>query len=218
MSLGEQRGANAPECIHEGEDATEPWPEGELARRRHLAVWVAREIMPHEDRVRAWFKRARLSPEDIDDVIQEAYCRISMLKAVDHIDSPSAYFFSIARNLLLRRLKRQRIVSFEAIAEIEAYRDDATPSPEEQTGSHLAYERMMTMIAALPERCRRIVELRKIEGWSHREIADHLGMTEKAVEKQIWVGVRAVREAWNTAERRAGLRLDPVETGVRGQR
>lgn len=151
-------------------------------------------------------------------MIQEAYCRIAMLTAIDHIDAPSAYFFSIVRNLLLRRLKRQRIVSFEAIAEIEAYRDDATPSPEEQTGSHLAYERVRALIAALPERCRRIVELRKIEGWSHREIAGHLGMTEKAVEKQIWVGVRAVREAWHTAERRAGQQLDRPEPGVRSLR
>lgn len=207
--------------VRKGEDATERWPQGELARRRHLAVWVAREIMPHEARVRAWFQRARLSPEDVDDVIQEAYCRIAMLEAVDHIDSPAAYFFSIARNLLLRRIKRQRIVSFEVIAEIEAYRDDATPSPEEQAGSLMAFERMMKLIANLPERCRRIVELRKIEGWSHREIADHLGMTEKAVEKQIWVGVRAVREAWRSAESRAEQHLEQsasVDHGVRGQR
>nr|WP_277923408.1 sigma-70 family RNA polymerase sigma factor [Sphingomonas sp. CARO-RG-8B-R24-01] len=218
VSKGIREARNTPARIRTGEDATERWPEGELARRRHMAVWVAREIMPHEGRVRAWFQRARLSPEDIDDVIQEAYCRIAMLKAVDHIDSPAAYFFSIARNLLLRRLKRQRIVSFEAFAEIEAYRDDATPSPEEQAGSHLAYDRMMELIANLPARCRRIVELRKIEGWSHREIADHLGMTEKAVEKQIWVGVRAVRDAWNLAERRAGMRLDLAEHGARSQR
>lgn len=182
-----------------------------------MAVWVAREIMPHEGRVRAWFQRARLSPEDIDDVIQEAYCRIAMLKAVDHIDSPAAYFFSIARNLLLRRLKRQRIVSFEAFAEIEAYRDDATPSPEEQAGSHLAYDRMMELIANLPARCRRIVELRKIEGWSHREIADHLGMTEKAVEKQIWLGIRTVRKAWSMAEDKALHAFEATDRQGKGQ-
>lgn len=201
-----------------GEAVTETGAQAELARRRHIAGWVAREILPHEERIRAWFRRNRLSPEDVDDLLQEAYCRVSMLASVDHIDSPHAYFFSIARNLLLRRLKRQQIVPFETIAEIEVYRDDAAASPEEQADSHLAYEKVTALIAALPERCRRIVELRKIEGWSQREIAEHLGMTEKAVEKQIWVGVRAVRQAWDAAERQSGNRLASLDRMAGGRR
>ncbi|WP_235522984.1 RNA polymerase sigma factor [Novosphingobium sp. Leaf2] len=173
---------------------------GEPARRRRIAVWVAREIMPHEARIRRWLARSRLSPEDIDEVMQEAYCRIAMLPSVDHIDQPVAYMSAIARNLMLRRLKRQQVVVFEAVSEIETWRDDRTPSPEEQAASRMSYERVMVIIAALPERCRRVVELRKIEGWSQKEIATHLGMTEKAVEKQVWTGVRAIRDAWLSVE------------------
>ena len=176
----------------------------ELERRRSLALWVAREILPHEDRVRAWFARRRLAPEDVDELMQEAYCRIAMLQTVDHIDCGHAYFFSIARNLLLRRLKRQQVVPLEAISEIESFRDTQTPSPEEQVSTRLAYERVMALIAGLPERCRRIVELRKIEGWSQKEIAAHLGISEKAVEKQVWVGVRAIREGWSAGGEPAG--------------
>lgn len=182
-----------------------------------LAGWVAREIMPHEARIRAWFGRARLSPEDVDDLMQEAYCRIAMLDAVDHISSPHAYFFSVARNLLLRRLRRQQIVPFEAISEIESYRDEDMPSPEEQTSSRMAYERVMALIANLPERCRRVVELRKIEGWSQKQIAEHLGMTEKAVEKQIWAGVRAVRDAWALAERPSDPGSAPAKREIGGR-
>lgn len=172
----------------------------ELAHRRGLALWVAREIVPHEGRIRAWFARKRLAPDDVDELMQEAYCRIAMLDTVDHIDCGHAYFFSIARNLLLRKLKRQQVVPFEAISEIESYRDTQTPSPEEQVAHRLACERVMSLIADLPERCRRIVELRKIEGWSQKEIAAHMGMSEKAVEKQVWVGVRAIREGWSLAQ------------------
>lgn len=163
--------------------------------RRQLAQWVAVEILPHEARIRTWLRRSRLSSDDVDEIVQEAYCRIAMLESVDHITVPDVYFFSIVRNLLLRRLKRQRIVPFETIAEIESFQDDR-PSPEQVIGSKLAYEKVLALIADLPERCRHIVQLRKIEGWSQREIAEHLGTTEKAVEKQIWIGIRAVREAW----------------------
>lgn len=182
-----------------------------------IAGWVAREIMPHEARIRAWFGRARLSSEDVDDLMQEAYCRIAMLDAIDHITSPRAYFFSVARNLLLRRLRRQQIVPFEVISEIDSYRDDETPSPEEQVSSRMTYERVMALIAALPERCRRIVELRKIEGWSQKQIAEHLGITEKAVEKQVWAGVRAVRDAWALAERQSGDPVAPAKRDVGGR-
>ncbi|WP_313538476.1 sigma-70 family RNA polymerase sigma factor [Sphingomonas sp.] len=155
--------------------------------------------------MRAWFARRRLAPEDVDELMQEAYCRIATLDSVDHIDCGHAYFFSIARNLLLRKLKRQQVVPFEAISEIESFRDTQTPSPEEQVSTRLAYERVMALIAGLPERCRRIVELRKIEGWSQKEIAAHMGMTEKAVEKQVWIGVRAIREGWSVADGATGV-------------
>ena len=179
----------------------------QLAQRRRTATWVAREIVPHEARIRRWLARARLSPEDIDEVMQEAYCRIAMLPAVDHIDQPLAYMFATARNLLLRRLKRQQVVVLEALSEIETWQDEATPSPEEQAASRISYERVLAIIGRLPERCRKVVELRKIEGWSQKEIAAHLGMTEKAVEKQVWTGVRAIRDAWAQAETQSECRM-----------
>jgi RNA polymerase sigma-70 factor (ECF subfamily) len=148
--------------------------------------------VPHEARIRRWLARSRLSPEDVDEVMQEAYCRIAMLPSVDHIAQPLAYMSAIARNLMLRRLKRQQVVVFEAVSDIETWRDE-TPSPEEQAASRISYER--------------VVELRKIEGWSQREIADHLGMTEKAVEKQVWTGVRAIRDAWLLAEAQSENRM-----------
>jgi len=176
---------------------------------------VAREILPHEARIRAWLGRSRLPPEDIDEVVQEAYCRIAMLDTFEHIDSPRAYFFSITRNLLLRRLKRGRIVSFETISQVEECHDLTTPSPEEQMAIRLACNRVLEMIAALPERCRRIVELRKIEGWSQKEIATHLGISEKAVEKQVWLGVKTVRDSWRRLQEPGDAR--PARK-VRGER
>jgi RNA polymerase sigma-70 factor (ECF subfamily) len=101
---------------------------------------------------------------------------------------------------LTRRLKRQRIVPFEAIAEIDAFVDDK-PSPERQVAGKIAYARILDMIELLPERCRQVMRLRKIEGWTQRAIAEHLGVTEKAIEKQIWTGVRMIREAWSRGSR-----------------
>lgn len=168
--------------------------------QRHLiAAWVASEVMPHEPRIRAWLSRRVIAREDVDDIIQEAYCRLAGLTAVDHIDIGHAYFFSIARNLLTRRLKRLQVVSLETIAEIESYQDEA-PLPDQVAGGRIVLAWVVTFMTQLPERCRQIVHLRKIEGWSQRQIAEHLNISEKVVEKQVWLGVKAIRKAWAEEE------------------
>ena len=71
-----------------------------VERRRRMAAWVTQHVIPHERAVRAWLAR-HASQEDVDDVIQESYSRCAALDSVDHIHRPDAYFFSIARNLLV---------------------------------------------------------------------------------------------------------------------
>lgn len=163
--------------------------------------------------MRAWLRRSRLSAEDIDELIQDCYCRFSMLDGIDHIERPRGYFFATARSLLVRQLSRAKIVSIEAYAEIDELGDATFPSPEQAAGSRLDYLRMLRFIADLPERCRTIVELRKIEGWSQKEIAAHLGVTEKVVEKQVWLGVRAIMRAWQSEELAVDRRLVAFEEG-----
>lgn len=176
-------------------------------KRLEIALWVAREVIPHEGRVRSILARSRVSAEDIDELIQEAYCRLAMLQDVEHIDSPSAYFLSVARNLLIRRLKRQQVVSLETVAEIDAYQDEM-PSPEDIVSDRSEYARLTRVLESLPARCRRIVELRKIEGWSQKQIAAHLGITEKAVEKQVWLGIKAIRAQLVPAPQPSSLNSD----------
>src|SRR5215471_17326626 len=113
-------------------------------------MWVITHILPHEPAIRARLQRARVAPEDVDDVIQEAYSRLAALDSFAHIDRPNAYFFSIVRNLLVRRLKRAKIVPIEPIAELESYADDTVFTPERETAARLEYARVRALIAALP--------------------------------------------------------------------
>ncbi|QJU60115.1 sigma-70 family RNA polymerase sigma factor [Sphingomonas sp. AP4-R1] len=161
------------------------------------ARWVSVHIIPCERQVRAWLSRWGVRQDDSDEIIQDAYCRIATLDTVSHIDDPRAYFFSIVRNLAIRRLRRESIVKIETIAEIDACHDLHGQSPERQAADRQEYECLLGLIRALPIKCRQIMELRKIEGWSQREIAQHLGISEKTVEKQLWLGLKAVRLGWS---------------------
>ncbi|MEW4468133.1 sigma-70 family RNA polymerase sigma factor [Parasphingorhabdus sp. JC815] len=175
-----------------------------------MAAWVTEHVIPHERPVRIWLAR-HASQEDVDDLIQESYSRLAALDSVDHIDRADAYFFSIARNLLVRRLRRSKIVPIEAIAEIDAFQDDMRPSPEREAGSRLEYRRILALIDGLPERRRRIVRMRKLDGYSQREIAKELGVTESIVENEVFRGVQAVLRAWREGETQAEQKLAVID-------
>lgn len=69
------------------------------AARAALVRWVATEIMPHEPGVRAWLLRSLPAGVDVDDVIQDAYCKLSSLQNHQHVARPDAFFFQTARNI-----------------------------------------------------------------------------------------------------------------------
>lgn len=184
----------------------------EQERRRRIVRWVAESVMPHEAKVRAWLARARMSQEDVDDVIQEAYCRLAALDGFEAIDRPDAYFFSIARNLLASQMRRARIVQIEAVAELEALAPfDEMPSPERHAAARIELARVRALVAALPERCRQIFEMRKLEGLPQREIAARLGVTESIIENDGAKGVRLILAALRGQEE---ADLAALERGV----
>jgi RNA polymerase sigma-70 factor (ECF subfamily) len=162
----------------------------EDAQRRDLVLWVAREVMPHEPAVRAWLARSVVAPEDADDIIQDAYCRISALDSVAYIESPRAFFFQIVRNLLLNQIKRSRIVRIDAA--LDAEHIEHSPSPETVAGDKREWSRVQRLLAALPERCRTVLELRKIDGIAQKDIAARLGISENVVENESSRGLRQI--------------------------
>jgi RNA polymerase sigma factor (sigma-70 family) len=159
--------------------------------RRRLVRWVAVHVMPHEPAVRAWLRRAVIQEGDVDDIIQEAYCKLSSLEAFDSILNPSGYFFAISRNILTDHLRRTRVVRFEAISgpgALEFSTEDSGQEVALDAKRELAM--VQQLIEGLPSRCREVFLLRKVLGLSQREIAAKLGISESAVENE---GVRGMR-------------------------
>jgi RNA polymerase sigma-70 factor (ECF subfamily) len=164
--------------------------------RRKVVAWVGRDILPHEADVRAWLRRSMVPASDVDDVLQEAYCRLAGLADVGHIASPRAYFFTVVRSIVIDQMRRARVVRMETVTEIDALNVvQEDPSPERITAARRDLERVRRLIGALPDRCRRIFEMRKIDGLSQREIARRLGVTETIVENDVVRGLKLILKA-----------------------
>jgi RNA polymerase sigma-70 factor (ECF subfamily) len=164
--------------------------------RSGIIAWVGSNIIPFEGELRAWLRRMRISEDEIEDVVQDAYLSITKLSSVAHINSGKNYFFQTAKMVLFQRLRRDRIVPIDRLVEIEALRvADVAPDPEVRTSARMELERVRRLIAALPDRCREIFELRRIEGVPQREIAARLGLPEHTVEQQATRGLKLILKA-----------------------
>lgn len=163
--------------------------------RASITAWVGKEILPHESAVRSWLRRS-LGPDELEDVIQQSYAQIASLSDVSHIRSGRAYFFATARSIVLMRLRRARIVRIDTMAELGNY--DAAgedPSPERVAAGRSELERVRKLIEKLPERCRQIIQMRKVEGLSQREVAQKLGVTEHIVENDVAKGLKFILQS-----------------------
>lgn len=163
------------------------------AQRDTIARWVATEILPHEAAVRRWLARSWGPALDVDDVVQEAYCRIAALGSIDHIANGRAYFFTTARSIATQLFRRSKVAGEKAVTEIElADVEDAYPRADRVVEARQELLRIDGFLSTFSLTCRRIIELRRLQGLSQKETAERLGVSEHTVENHVTRGIRRV--------------------------
>lgn len=164
--------------------------------RAEIVAWVGSQMLPHESDVRRWLRKRVASDAAIDDIVQEAYCRVAALSSIAHIDNGRAYFFRAVSSIFIDQLRRARVVRIDSVTEIGSLNVvDEEPSPERVVSARRDLARVKRLIEDLPAKCRRIMELRRIDGLPQREVAERLGVTENVVEAQSIRGLRLVMKA-----------------------
>jgi RNA polymerase sigma-70 factor (ECF subfamily) len=160
-----------------------------------LNSWFAREILVHEGALVRYLLRSWFRHEEIHDLRQEIYVRVYEAAAKARPAMPKSFMFTTARHLMTDRLRRGRVVSIEAVGDIDALNvliDEITP--ERHLGTHQELKRLTDAFDRLPDRCREVVWLRRVEELSQKEVAARMGISEKTVEKQIAKGARLIAE------------------------
>jgi RNA polymerase sigma factor (sigma-70 family) len=162
-----------------------------------LNAWFAKAILVHERALRGYVSRFFKDFADIEDVLQETYSRLLALSdpASNAVRNWHAFLFTTARNVALDRIRRSRVVSLDALAEMgSADVLDPAPPADEVLNARQELTLLLDTIASLPDRCRETLTLRKLYGMSQREIAQRLKITESTVEKHVAYGVRLCAE------------------------
>jgi len=151
------------------------------------AHWFAAEIQPHEPALRAYLRRWLRSETDVDDVVQEVYVRLFRARKDESFSK--AFIFVVARNIvrdLWRRSSTAEIVPITETVALPVLQDN--PGVSELVSRRQELALLREAIGSLPERCREVFLLRKIQGLSQKEIAATLGITENTVETLVAKG------------------------------
>ena len=159
----------------------------------HLRSWFCDQVLPLEPALTRFIRRYWRSKQDVADIRQEVYERVLMGAATALPLQTQAYVFTVARNIMINRARRNAVVYMERVEEL----DNATANadwltPERQLTGREELRRVQAGLDKLPPRCREVIRLRKVEGLSTREVAARLGVGIDAVEQQTTLGMRAL--------------------------
>lgn len=157
-----------------------------------LHAWFCEEVLPLEGALMRFIQRNWRMVDEVLELRQDVYER-ALLGAQHEIPAnTAAYVFTVARNHLINRSARAKIVSFEAFVDLENFMQSDAFATERQLDARDQLRRAQAGIEALPRRCGEVVRLRKIEGLSTAETAARLGVSKTTIERQLTMGMRAL--------------------------
>jgi len=132
---------------------------------------------------------------DISDLRQEVYANVIAAARQSIPKRGKAFLFMTARNLLIDRVRHERIISIETVSDLDELNLVADePSQERAVIARDELRRVRAAIEQLPPKCRETILLRRVEGLSGREIALRMGISESAVSHYVDNGMRSLAD------------------------
>lgn len=149
---------------------------------------LAGAFLRHREGLRRFITRLVIKPEDVDDILQETFINAFGVSDLGAIKSPKFYLYVVARRTAVREIKRQSMRMMQSIE--DAVEAGAEPPAEEAlvddaVFSRMHFETLAGVVAELPPQCRRAFILRKVFGYSHKEISRAMGISISTVEKHL---------------------------------
>jgi RNA polymerase sigma-70 factor (ECF subfamily) len=131
-----------------------------------------------------------VKPHDVEDIVQEAFVRAFEASRKGPIRHPRAFMFKTAHNLAISHLRRAegrlavQVPDFEFL---DAYM--ATDALDSELESRERFLVLCEAIRVLPRQYRRPFIMKRVYGFSQKEISEQLGLSESTVEKRLSKGL-----------------------------
>ena len=135
-------------------------------------------------RVKSALRNRGRSDHDADDLVQEAFVRLTCYERKQTVDKPEAFLMTTAMNLSTdfhrRSERRGEQVLLEDVVIV-----DTAPRAEDVLLSRERLIRLSECISRLNEKTRAIFLAHRVDGLTYREIAHVHGLSISSVEKHV---------------------------------
>lgn len=161
-----------------------------------LNRWFARCVLPHEAALVRYLTRIWPNKDEVHDLRQETYVRVYEAAKRSRPALAKSFLFTTARHLVIDRARRGRVVSIEAVSDVEAASalvDEVTPERQQHAREEL--QLLAQAFRRLPPKCREVVWLRRVDELSQKEVAERLGVSIRTVETHLMNGMKIVADA-----------------------
>lgn len=135
-------------------------------------------------------------PKEVEDIVQETYVRVCQIENKDAVREPRSFLFRTARNLALDHVKRAEsrlTTGIDAIDEVPAA-DFMSSSEVDLTYTQVVSDEEFVLfceaVRELPKQCRRAFILKKVYGYTLKEIMAEMGVGQPTVETHIVNGTK----------------------------
>ena len=154
-------------------------------------------------------------PTDADDCAQDAFVTaLTRIEECRPAEKFRAWLLVIVRNRAIDLRRRARVRRAESLDDDdrsaglagELTAGSSTPGALDAAERADAREHLRVALGTLTETRRAVVLLHDVEGWTHREIGDHLGIAEGTVRAHLFWARRALRERLSAEWRRGADR------------
>jgi RNA polymerase sigma-70 factor (ECF subfamily) len=163
-----------------------------MTKRRFTSLSQAVEV--YYDELRQFVRRRTGSSTMAEDVVQETWIRATTTNATLP-DNPRAYLYRMASNVAVDHVRRRQ--AWERVGRCPGTESDEetssgieevpgqAPDPLQIVISQRELAALDAAVRELPDKCREVFLLYRGRGLTMREIAAHLSISDKTVEKHI---------------------------------
>lgn len=134
-----------------------------------------------------------------EEIVQDTFLTVWRKAAMFSSERGSAatWIFTIARNLRIDRIRRE--VPWQDLGEDHLEQASEDPLPDESLASRQIQDRMRDVLSKLPADQVEVVRLAYMEGLSHGEIADRLGLALGTVKSRMRLAYKKIKESFEDA-------------------
>ncbi|WP_420315907.1 RNA polymerase sigma factor [Ekhidna sp.] len=129
-----------------------------------------------------------------DDLVQETFIKVWSKRDTIDKETVKSLCYTIANNLLMNHFNHEKVVREHQKSTPMALSSESN-SPQFQMEEAEFEEKLNKVLSNLPEDCREVFLMNRIDKLKYAEIAERLGLSVKAIEKRMSKTIGILKEA-----------------------